>query len=61
MEIPPSEAGKLSLWEYTGMLHHHNLRADPEGKNEPAPEINDDEMMLAFARAEAMGIGKMPN
>lgn len=40
MGVSPSDARSLTLAEYQGMLFHHNLRADPEGKNTPVEPLS---------------------
>ena len=43
MGVPPSEARKLTWFEYQGMLAQHNLRTDPDGEHTPVAPISADE------------------
>lgn len=61
MGIQPSEALSLSLWEYSGILHHHNAATDPDGNGEQVEAPDENEMLLAWAHAERMGFGRMLN
>lgn len=48
MGIPPSEAGRLSLWQYTALVHHWNER---HGDGKGAPVTPPDRETFRRARA----------
>jgi hypothetical protein len=39
MNVPPSEAKALSLWEYEAILHHHNEAHGGGDVEPPVPEV----------------------
>jgi hypothetical protein len=59
MGIQPSEAKRLTWWEYQGLLWNWNDRHSTE-KDEPAPEPPSAESVLALShRVELRGLARM--
>ena len=57
MGIGPTEAGELSIYEYTGLLHHWNARHSTDEDQVAPPDLED--MLEAFAEVEASGLAVM--
>lgn len=60
MNVPPDQARRLTLWEYSGMLHHYNQRLDPEGKNAAVEAPDVETILTEFHALERSGFARMP-
>lgn len=54
MGIPPSEAGRLTLWEYQGMLWHWNEAHKPADATPEAPPPDLDRVRANLAAINAL-------
>jgi len=54
--IPPSEAKRLTYWEFTAMRHVWNLRHPTDDGDEPAPLPDEDFVRQSQAELLASGI-----
>lgn len=59
MNIPPSEAGRLSLHAYEGMLHHWNA-AHATGDDIKAPDAAKAQAMMDRINADPRFTGAAP-
>lgn len=59
MNIPPSEAKRLTWWEYQALLWNWNDRHDPEGENEPAEAPDADFIRRRQERIVHAGLAKV--
>lgn len=58
MNIGPEETGRMTLWQYTGLLHQWNKIRDPEGAEdiEPPPAAVVAERLAALEGHAVTGV-----